>query len=398
MRKGITRMSGSSAKPMMHEGEPPESRDHAREARAERPPPVVEVHPAQHPLEAPGDREDPEDVARVVVDQAVETRLAGDEDVHVGLGDRQLDVLGRLAALHAEGDGRPRRVLLDLLCQLDPVAQATVDRHDQSPVFSPAFAAAVAIDRLHHGGRRLLALEGVPALDERADPALLEGRDHAVVDLVEGPPVVEARFDEVRADERGPVIERDEQAVDALRVVDDALDVGGVLRRLRHLDHHGLGLQEAARLRLQVARRPVPDRVDLVVVDAVDAVHLLRDLVDADEGGDVEDVAVARLDHQLDVVRAAERTGVLVVDLHEGVGLRQQVAEARLELQLEAQVRKVPGDDEHDDHHRVAVVDEPLPEPVERALVLLARRSAAHGGSPSQPCDGSQLLPPSVVR
>ena len=112
----------------------------------------------------------------------------------------------------------------------------------------------------------------------------------------------------------------------------------GVLGRLRQADHHRLGAQEAARLRAQVARRAVADRVDLVVVDAVDLVDRLGDLVDAGERRDVEDVAVLHLDHQLDVVGAAEGARVLVVDLDEGMGLRQQVAEARLELQLEGPV------------------------------------------------------------
>src|SRR3989442_15726532 len=98
----------------LHEGDPPEGGNHAGEARAERPSPVVEVHPAEDPLEAPGDGEDPEDVARVVVDPAVEPRLAGDEDVHVGLGDRELDVLDRLSALHTEGHDRPGLVSLYL--------------------------------------------------------------------------------------------------------------------------------------------------------------------------------------------------------------------------------------------------------------------------------------------
>src|SRR6059036_507410 len=82
------------------------------------------------------------------------------------------------------------------------------------------------------------------------------------------------------------------------------------------------------------------------------------------------------------VVGAAERAGVLVVDLDEGVALREEVAEARLELQLEAQPREVPRDDEHHDHDRVAVVDQPLAQPVECSLVLFARGSAAHGSSP----------------
>jgi hypothetical protein len=72
------------------------------------------------------------------------------------------------------------------------------------------------------------------------------------------------------------------------------------------------------------------------VVDAVDLIQLFRELVDADERGDVEDVAVLHLYHQLDVVGAAERARVLVVDLDERVVLRQQLAEARLQLQLEA--------------------------------------------------------------
>src|SRR5438132_1395751 len=101
----------------------------------------------------------------------------------------------------------------------------------------------------------------------------------------------------------------------------------------------------AAGLRAQVARRAVADRVDLVVVDAVDAVHLLGDLVDPIEGRDREDVALLHLDHQLDVVGAAEGPGVLVVDLDERVALREEVAEARLELQLGAQVGEVPEDD-----------------------------------------------------
>src|SRR4029453_13185797 len=93
------------------------------------------------------------------------------------------------------------------------------------------------------------------------NPAVREGGDDPLVELGEGAAVIEAALDEVRAYQRGAIVERDQDAVDALRVVDDALDVGGVLGRLRQADHDRLGAQEAARLRAQVARRAVPDRV-----------------------------------------------------------------------------------------------------------------------------------------
>src|SRR5207249_11739086 len=77
-----------------------------------------------------------------------------------------------------------------------------------------------------------------------------------------------------------------------------------------------------------------------------------------------------------------ERARVVVVGRQEGMALGEQVAEARLERKLEAPMGEEARDAEHDDHDRVAVVDEPLPEPVERALVLLARSSAAHDRTP----------------
>src|SRR5207247_74926 len=122
------------------------------------------VHPTEDPLEAVGDGEDPEHVARVAVDPAVEARLAGDVQLEVGLGDGELGVSGFLAALHAEPDGRPGLVLLDLRRQLHPVRhRLPVDRHDDVPHLEPGPGRRrVAVDGVHRRGRRGLALERVP--------------------------------------------------------------------------------------------------------------------------------------------------------------------------------------------------------------------------------------------
>ena len=69
----------------MDEAEAPERGDHAGDRRPQRAAPVVEVHPAQHPLDAVGDDEDAEHVTGVAVHPAVEPRLAGDVDRDVGL-------------------------------------------------------------------------------------------------------------------------------------------------------------------------------------------------------------------------------------------------------------------------------------------------------------------------
>ncbi len=47
-----------------------------------------------------------------------------------------------------------------------------------------------------------------------------------------------------------------------------------------------------------------------------------------------------------------------------------EVAEARHQAQLEGPVREQAGDEEDDDHHWIAPLDELVAEPVERALVL----------------------------
>ena len=51
----------------VNEADPPDGRDDAGQGRPQGATPVVEVQPAQQPLEAPGHGEDPEDVARVAV-------------------------------------------------------------------------------------------------------------------------------------------------------------------------------------------------------------------------------------------------------------------------------------------------------------------------------------------
>ena len=368
----------------MDEAESPERRDDAGERRAQRAAPVVEVHPAEDPLHAVRHGEDPEDVARVVVDPAVEPRLAGHEDLELALRHLDLHGLRVVRSLVPEGDLLARLVLRHLAGQRRAVLGGDpVDRLDDVTGLELGVACGRAtIDDLDDGRRDAVGLEWILALEERADPAGVERRDHALVDLGKGASVVQTAFDEVRAYERGLVVERDQDAVDALRVVDDASDVGGVVRRLRQTDHDGLGSEETARLRAQIARGAVADRVDLVVVHAVHLIDGLGDLVDAGEGLDVEDVSFLHLDHQLDVVRAAEGPRVFVVDLDERMALRKQVAEAGLELQLEAPVGEEAGDDQHQHHDRVAIVDQPFAEPVEGFFVLLADVFHAHGRNP----------------
>jgi hypothetical protein len=241
-----------------------------------------------------------------------------------------------------------------------------------SSFLRPAFAAGVpGVNGLDDRRRRLVGGPHVVlALDQRADPSLLERGDHALVDLREGTPVIETLLDEIGADECGFVVQRDQDAVDALRVVDDALDLRCVLGRFRHREHDRLGAQEPASLGAEVAGGPVADRVDLVVVYAVDLIELLGELVDTDEGRHGEDVAVPHLDHELDVVGATERACVLVVDLDVRMVLRQELAETRRELQLECVVPEENGENDDDQAHRMAIVDQPLAEPVERPLLL----------------------------
>ncbi len=206
--------------------------------------------------------------------------------------------------------------------------------------------------------------------DEDLGVGVFERIDDLHVDLIEDSFVVEAALDEVGADERRLVVERDDQTVDVLGVVDDAADRVDLVLPLRRAQHDGLGAQGAAGRDAQVADGAVADRLDLVVVDAVDRVHAFRHAEDLRQVVLGEDRALFHLQHDDDVVGAAEGARVLVVHLHELVRLRQQIAEARDELQLEAPVGEERGDRQHDDHHRIAPLDQLVAEPIERALVL----------------------------
>ena len=277
-------MSGSSARPIRWmKPRPQKAAITPVIGRPQRAAPVVEVHPAQHPLDAVGDHEDEEHVAGVVVDPAVEARLAGDVDLGVGI---------------------------------------------------------------------------------------LERVDDVVVHLVEDALVVELALDEVGADERRLVVERDQQAVDVLRVVDVAPDEVRLVLRLDLAGHDRLGAHGAAGGDLEVAHGAVRDRVDLVVVDAVDLVEALGHLPDLVQGLGREDRAVLHLEHDHDVVGAAEGAREAVVDLDVLVVLRQQVAEAGHQAELEAPVGEQCGDEDDDDRDRMAVLDQLVAEPVENALVF----------------------------
>src|SRR5438132_609608 len=56
------------------------------------------------------------------------------------------------------------------------------------------------VERLDDSRRRHLRVQGIRPLDQRTDPAVLERGDDPLVDLGEGPAVVETRLDEVGAD------------------------------------------------------------------------------------------------------------------------------------------------------------------------------------------------------
>ncbi len=199
---------------------------------------------------------------------------------------------------------------------------------------------------------------------------IAEGFHDMLVHLIEHTAVVQTALDEVGPDERRLVVERDEQSVDVFRVVHDAPDLGGFLVCFHLAQHHGCGPHGATGCHLQVAHRAMCDGVDLIVIDAVDLIEAPRHAPDLVQRLRCEDAAFLHLQHHHDVVGAAERTREAIVDLDVGVVLRQQIAKTRHELELECPVDENAGDENHQNRHGVAIVDQLVAQPIEEPLVL----------------------------
>ena len=152
--------------------------------------------------------------------------------------------------------------------------------------------------------------------------------------------------------------------------MDDVADLVDVALRGRRPPHHRRRGDRAA-LQLQVTRGAVADRVDLVVVDAGQDVDDLGHLEDLGQGLLIEDRSVLDLDHDRDVVRAAELVGEPGVHLHERMPVRQQVAELGEHLDAEREEQHHRGECVGHERHRLAVVDQPHAETVEGGLFLM---------------------------
>ena len=191
--------------------------------------------------------------------------------------------------------------------------------------------------------------------------------------------MIEPAFDVVGAHQRGFVVERDQQAVDVLGIVDDAADVGCLGVVFADAQHDRLGAHGAAGRDFDVARGAMADRIDLVVVDPVDAVEALGHAEDPRQHLRVEDRAFLHLEHDRDVVGAAERRGVLIVRLDEGVSLREQLVEGGLEPEQRSPIAEHRGDQQDDHRDDESVLDQPIAEPVKCPFGLYVGLSGTHG-------------------
>ena len=175
------------------------------------------------------------------------------------------------------------------------------------------------------------------------------------------------------AHQRRSVVERDEDAVQVLGVVNHLADLVGLRGRLRRSPHDRREHDHSAVL-AQIPARAVTDRVDEIVVHAGEAIELLGEAENLAESADGEDVAALRFDHDGDLVRAAESIRVSAVHLDEGVAIGQQIAELRGQADADGEAAHHRGQQHGDQGHRQSPVDEPLAEAMERAHPLRARR------------------------
>ena len=256
--------------------------------------------------------------------------------------ERKADQVDEAEAPHGGDQARDRRAQRSL-----PVAEVEIEqnprdrrRGGEDPVDLVRVLVHPAVE---------LGLAGHDDLGVVVDHRL----DDAIGDFVEQLLVIDDPLDEARADQRGAVVDRHQHAVEVLRAVDDAPQVLHVGLGLGAAHHHRLHFHQPAGGYADRAVGTVCERLDLVVVDAVDLVELLGHRPDLVERLDVEDVALANAQHDQHGVGAAEGLGELAVDLDERMRGRQQLVEAADEPELE---RVVPEEgshhcDEGDRHH-----------------------------------------------
>ncbi len=216
------------------------------------------------------------------------------------------------------------------------------------------------------------------------------GIDDDLPNLVEDARVVEPRFEKAALDHRGLVIERDEAAEDhagilvdvALEFVEVGLGLGNVaVGQDRRVENHAAG----QRTEVTGGR----DRSHRSVLDPVNQIHVLRHVDDLLDDLGVVDRPLARLDHDRDVVDAAEILVVLVRDLDERMILRQQIAEAGDQLGLRREVAEECGQRADHGQHQEAPAQNPFAKtiPGHRVLrSLIARAFALIPGRSARSC------------
>ena len=194
--------------------------------------------------------------------------------------------------------------------------------------------------------------------------------------VVEGHAVVEALLDERRVDQRRRVVTRDQEGARIRRLVDATAKVGQFFRCLRYAILHQRPHVDTERRGFGVARFFGGDRQDLIVIDARRKVDVTRQLPHLLQGVRVVDVAILALDHDGHRQRIAE-IRMILEHLHEGIVLRQQVREDRLQLD----VAKPDGEERGNrDKHRpgdLLVSDDPDRDPLTQREHILPRSGFA---------------------
>src|SRR5208282_3730814 len=203
-------------------------------------------------------------------------------------------------------------------------------------------------------------------------------RNDDLPNLVEDARVVESRLEEAALDHRRLVVERNEAAEDHAGIfVDVALEffeLAGGLGNVAVGQHGGIE-NHAAGQRTEIAGGR--DRAHRAMLDAVNQLHVARHLdYFADDRGGV-DRPLFRLDHDRNVVDAAEVLVVLVRDLDERMVLREQVAEAGNQLGLRREVAEEYGERADDAQHDEAPAQNPFTETIPDHCVLRIPRVRA---------------------
>ena len=136
---------------------------------------------------------------------------------------------------------------------------------------------------------------------------------------------------EARPDHRRALIERHHRPDHVGSRAHEALDLAYLRLGGGCTLHDDVALHPAVRQDPHPARHAVRERHDLVVVDARQPVDGLGQAKERGEDRGREDRPLACLDHDREDVRLAEVPVVAVVDLDEGMALRQEIRGPELE-------------------------------------------------------------------